>query len=797
VRIGLYLDNEGHKNVNINSIGLGNPGIGGSEYWAYMLAYYLTDYYKEIEFIFFTTSKLNLLKQNISNVIVSNVLLGIQEAKYYKVDILIINKHANVNTCDLVDLCKLIDEIKLPTITFGQNYYSQKECDLIAKCKFIKRNIFVSRQQYCIYSDLDIINKSSYIYNFIKINNFNIRTFPSEMIVTYIGSLVGTKGFHILARNWKNILRECPNAKLKVIGNGKLYSRNSKLGNYNIADQDYENKFIPYLLDGSGNILRSIEFLGLLSGKDIFDVVNNTTVGVVNPSGLSETFCISAIELESMGVPVVSKKYGGLLDTIKDKETGLLFANEKDLSSMIVRLLIDKKLNDEYSKNAYRFVRETFSSEIIIPIWYKLFQEIINNKTIDSVEPIYIRKIKKLSYTIHVNRPPLNKLESLHMPFNNYKKYSKPEERENLLSRIRNKLQLKSKLRNIYRIFRIKINGLKAIVNAPNTIPYIFKKYSIKTNLKVFIYDLPTEYQSRPNELLLPSKTFYGIYDYFKNSIATKDPTEADYFFVPLNLIQSQFKNEDPKDIISELKYLSTKKDHILVATGDFSQRSKKNHFGHAYEITYDWLDKFILLALESTNDLIPNQDIGIIPFNTLVNNPYFNTNKRMYLYSFLGRIKHELLPENHVRNQLVYLTNKSDVLINTELDCTTKKKLEKNYGYAAKDDFELLARNSTFTLAPAGYGKWTYRFFNAIQWGSIPVLFSDDYIKPFSNIIPYNSFSITLHEKDILNVDKTLRTISSREIEQYKENLKANQSKFTRRAFFEMLVRELETLRQ
>jgi hypothetical protein len=366
-----------------------------------------------------------------------------------------------------------------------------------------------------------------------------------------------------------------------------------------------------------------------------------------------------------------------------------------------------------------------------------------------------------------------------------------------LLSRIRNKLQLKSKLRNIYRIFRIKINGLKAIVNAPNTIPYIFKKYSIKTNLKVFIYDLPTEYQSRPNELLLPSKTFYGIYDYFKNSIATKDPTEADYFFVPLNLIQSQFKNEDPKDIISELKYLSTKKDHILVATGDFSQRSKKNHFGHAYEITYDWLDKFILLALESTNDLIPNQDIGIIPFNTLVNNPYFNTNKRMYLYSFLGRIKHELLPENHVRNQLVYLTNKSDVLINTELDCTTKKKLEKNYGYAAKDDFELLARNSTFTLAPAGYGKWTYRFFNAIQWGSIPVLFSDDYIKPFSNIIPYNSFSITLHEKDILNVDKTLRTISSREIEQYKENLKANQSKFTRRAFFEMLVRELETLRQ
>jgi FkbM family methyltransferase len=339
--------------------------------------------------------------------------------------------------------------------------------------------------------------------------------------------------------------------------------------------------------------------------------------------------------------------------------------------------------------------------------------------------------------------------------------------------------------------------GYSVFAKTLNTIFFIFKKHSLETDLKVFIYDLPTGYLSKPEELSLPSETFYAIADFFKNSMATSDPTEADFFFVPLNLIQSQFKNEDPKKITGDLKYLSGKKDHIIVATGDFSQRSKKNHFGRAYEKTYDWLENFILLALESTNDLIPNQDIGIIPFNTLVDNPYFNTNNRIYLYSYLGSIKHELLPENHVRTQLSYLENKPDVLINTELDGPTKKKLENNYGYAVKDDFELLARNSTFTLAPAGYGKWTYRFFHAIQWGSIPVLFSDDYIKPFSNSIPYDSFSITLPEKNILNVDKILRTISSREIEQYQENLKANQSKFTRYAFFEMLVRELASLRQ
>ncbi len=323
------------------------------------------------------------------------------------------------------------------------------------------------------------------------------------------------------------------------------------------------------------------------------------------------------------------------------------------------------------------------------------------------------------------------------------------------------------------------------------------RKYPIKTDLKVYCYDLPDEYRSRPDELPLPSETFYAIYDFFKNNIATTDPTEADLFFVPLNLIQSQFRNEDPGKIINELKYLSSKKDHILVAAGDFSQRSKKNHFGLAYKNTYDWLEKFILLALESTNDLIPNQDIGIIPFNTLVDDPYFNTNTRICLYSFLGRIKHELLPKNHVRTQLAYLENKPDVFVDTKLKYTTRRKLENNYRYATKDDFELLARNSAFTLAPAGYGKWTYRFFQAIQWGSIPVLFSDDYIKPFINRIPYDSFSITLPEKEISNVDKILRTISPHEIKQYQENLKANQPKFSRQAFFDMLVSELESLRQ
>ncbi len=341
----------------------------------------------------------------------------------------------------------------------------------------------------------------------------------------------------------------------------------------------------------------------------------------------------------------------------------------------------------------------------------------------------------------------------------------------------------------------LRSKGYEVFAKTLKTLFFKFKRYQIEIKLKVFCYDLPMEYQSVQGELPLPSETFYSIYDFFRNSIGTTDPSNADYFFVPLNLIQFQFRNEDPKKVLKELKYFTGKKNHIIVATGDFSQRSKKNHFSHAYKKTYDWLEPFMLLALESTSDLMPDQDIGIIPFNTLVNIPYFNTNKRTYLYSFLGELNPKFLPKNHVRHQLNYLEKKPDVLIASKLDNNLREVLKKRCGYEVKDDYELVARNSIFALAPADCGKWTYKFFHAIQWGSIPVLFSDDYIKPFSDSIPYDSFSLTLPEKDILDVDRILRNIPLEEIKRYQANLKANQARFTKRSFLEELVRALEKL--
>jgi hypothetical protein len=307
---------------------------------------------------------------------------------------------------------------------------------------------------------------------------------------------------------------------------------------------------------------------------------------------------------------------------------------------------------------------------------------------------------------------------------------------------------------------------------------------------KVYIYDLPRKYKPT-NELPLLSETYYALYDFFRLYCRTYNPQNAEYFFVPINLIQFQFRNENPEDFVNYLKYFDPAiHNHIIIALGDFSQHSKKNHYGNAYQTTYDWLKNFKLLALESTSDLIPNQDIGIIPYNTLSEKPIFNRNERPYLYSFLGELSHQFLPRTHIRHQIKSLPHKSDVFIGSNVSYDLKIRLRKNY--VTKNDYELISRNSIFSLAPAGYGRWTYRFFQAIQWGSIPVLLSDDYVKPFEDTIPYNDFCITIPEMEIQNLDSLLRSFSLQEILRLQNALERNQHHFIHAEFFHKLCNQL-----
>jgi hypothetical protein len=84
-----------------------------------------------------------------------------------------------------------------------------------------------------------------------------------------------------------------------------------------------------------------------------------------------------------------------------------------------------------------------------------------------------------------------------------------------------------------------------------------------------------------------------------------------------------------------------------------------------------------------------------------------------------------------------------------------------------AKQQFFDITSRSKFTLCPRGYGAQSFRFYEALQLGSIPIYIHDDNIfRPYSDIIDWDTFSITIHVNDIANLKNILKLIPEPQID-------------------------------
>lgn len=370
LNIGILLENK----IDITDIDIiknGNPGIGGSEYLLLQLFYYLSN---DNEY----NCKLYTLGAKVHNKSATSVesdLDAIKKSIEDKIDIFVF--------IPKVKKREFYDELenkKLQSIAWVHNYISYKVIKSLQKCTMIKRVIFVGKQHYDCYIDDELIKKSDYIYNMLNIKQHKyIPAKDKEPIVTYVGALIPTKGFHKLARVWKKILKKVPNAKLQVIGDGRLYNKNAVMGHHGITEAKYEKKILNYLSDKNGKLLESITFLGCL-GNEKEEFIEKTKVGIANPTGKSETFCLSAVEYKTYAIPVVTYKGYGLLDTIRNNIDGILIKNDRELINAIVILLTDNSKNTEYGQNGFKNGFIDFLPDTVIRQWKNIFSDIYNNK---------------------------------------------------------------------------------------------------------------------------------------------------------------------------------------------------------------------------------------------------------------------------------------------------------------------------------------------------------------------------------------------------------------------------------
>jgi len=140
---------------------------------------------------------------------------------------------------------------------------------------------------------------------------------------------------------------------------------------------------------------------------------------------------------------------------------------------------------------------------------------------------------------------------------------------------------------------------------------------------------------------------------------------------------------------------------------------------------------------------------------------------ERTILLSFVGSVTHP------IRQKCIEsLRNESDVEL--AFSNWSNRVPEDNFKY-----FINKTLSSKFCLAPRGYGASSFRMYEAMQLGSIPVYVTDKVYTPFTDILDWNDFAVIIEEKDISNIHEILLSYDEDRIVMMQKNLKEVWNKY------------------
>lgn len=143
---------------------------------------------------------------------------------------------------------------------------------------------------------------------------------------------------------------------------------------------------------------------------------------------------------------------------------------------------------------------------------------------------------------------------------------------------------------------------------------------------------------------------------------------------------------------------------------------------------------------------------------NTLENIPRKSFNNKKILCSFVGSITTNNISPYVRQTMIEYLINKPNFILNVPSGWTNN--VDKN----KQNNFIVLTSNSKFSLAPRGYGRSSFRFFEILQLGVIPIyIWNDVEWLPYKDDpeVDYSKFSISINISEINKLENILLNIT------------------------------------
>jgi len=185
-------------------------------------------------------------------------------------------------------------------------------------------------------------------------------------LLIFIGRLVEEKGVRDLIKAVKLLKEKLPDVSCLLIGEGQ------------------DRKIFENLVKDSG-LSDTIFFSGWIEPEKISEYLEATDI-FVGPSrhaqnGWIEAQGLAFIEAMMAKVPVVATRTGGIIDSVKHEETGLL-VNERapdEIASAVQRLINESGLYDKLKMNGYVTAISKFSRTASAIKFSNLFERLISS----------------------------------------------------------------------------------------------------------------------------------------------------------------------------------------------------------------------------------------------------------------------------------------------------------------------------------------------------------------------------------------------------------------------------------